>query len=135
MTTTAPAKAEAAPLKVVIQLPAHPYSIGMVRNLVRGMHPLINTDQLERAEVIVSEIVTNAIRHGTRKGADVLVEFIVEPSSLRVMVTDSGPSFAPPTAKPQLGQVGGFGLHIVDHLASSWQIEHTIKGNVVMFSV
>ena len=122
-------------LRVIVQLPAHPYSIGMARNLVRGMHPLIDTDQLERAELIVSEIVTNAIRHGTRKGADVLVEFIVEPSLLRGKVTDSGPSFAPPTAKPQLGQVGGFGLHIVDHLASSWQIERTNTGNVVKFSV
>jgi anti-sigma regulatory factor (Ser/Thr protein kinase) len=107
----------------------------MARNLVRAMHPLIDIDQLERAELIVSEIVTNAIRHGTKNGAYVLVEFIVEPSLLRGKVTDSGPSFSPPTAKPQLGQVGGFGLHIVDNLASSWQIEHTNEGNVVKFSV
>ena len=135
MTTTAPAKGELAPLKVVVQLPAHPYAIGMARNLVRGMHPFINTDQLERAELIVSEIVTNAIRYGTDPGDDVIVEFIVEPSMLRGKVIDSGPSFSPPTGKPQLGQVGGFGLHIVDHLASSWQIEHTNDGNVVRFSV
>jgi anti-sigma regulatory factor (Ser/Thr protein kinase) len=123
------------PLRIVVQLPAHPYSIGMARNLVRGMHPLINTEQLERAELIVSEIVTNAIRYGTDGAADVIVEFILEPSMLRGKVTDSGPSFSPPTAKPQLGQVGGFGLHIVDRLASSWEIERTTKGNVVMFSV
>ncbi len=99
------------------------------------MHPLINTEQLERAEVIVSEIVTNAIRHGTEEGADVIVEFTLEPSMLRGKVIDSGPSFSPPTGKPQFGQVGGFGLHIVDRLASSWEIERTTKGNVVMFSV
>ena len=123
------------PLRVTVQLPAHPYSIGMARNLVRGMHPLINTEQLERAELIVSEIVTNAIRYGTDGGQDVIVEFIIGPSVLRGRVTDTGPSFSPPTTKPQLGQVGGFGLHIVDRLASSWQIERTTRGNVVRFSV
>jgi anti-sigma regulatory factor (Ser/Thr protein kinase) len=96
---------------------------------------------VERAEIIVSELVTNAIRHGS--GPDGLVamelEVSVETSSaagaMSGRVSDHGPVFAPGQTAPLVDQIGGFGLHIVDRLADTWSIERTPVGNVVTFSV
>jgi anti-sigma regulatory factor (Ser/Thr protein kinase) len=71
--------------------------------------------------LLVSELVTNAIRHG---GADTAPWLELELADDRVLasVHDAGPGFDPPTA-PQPSAAGGWGLLLVDALAERWGVE------------
>ena len=75
--------------------------------------------QADDAILVVSELVTNALRHGL---GDVVVRTsIEEPTSVRLSVTDSGPE--QPTLLPlDPTRIGGVGLRIVDEVAASWGV-------------
>jgi signal transduction histidine kinase len=80
----------------------------------------------ERAEadalIVLSELVTNAIRHGgARTEADeVTVHAALLPVGLRIEVSDPGPGFEPGGHGPRAD--GGYGLHLLDRLASRWGV-------------
>ncbi len=118
-----------------MRLPAHARSVAVARSLVRHLHGLITDDQVDRAEIIMSELVTNAIRHGSDSSGYVQVEVTADGGALRASVTDHGPAFSVPLGPPRLDQTGGFGLYIVGQLTSVYRIERSATGNVVTFSV
>ncbi len=122
-------------LRFAMQLPAHARSVAVARSLVRHLHGLITDDQVDRAEIIMSELVTNAIRHGSDSSGYVQVEVTADGGALRASVTDHGPAFSVPLGPPRLDQTGGFGLYIVGQLTSVYRIERSATGNVVTFSV
>jgi anti-sigma regulatory factor (Ser/Thr protein kinase) len=78
----------------------------------------------EDAAVIVSELVTNALRHGVRDLSGVAaahVELIwwLRAAEITCMVTDPGaapPVMAPPDPLAETGR----GLHVVDALSGTW---------------
>jgi PAS domain S-box-containing protein len=74
------------------------------------------------ALIVVSELVTNAIRHGgARSPADELgVHAAFRDAVLRLEVTDAGPGFEPGGHGPRPD--GGYGLHLLDRLATRWGV-------------
>lgn len=83
------------------------------------------------AELLVSEIVTNAIEHG---GSGGVVSIEALPAGIRVEVTDhSGrlPELRHPTPEEPTGR----GLAIVDRLSRWWGVEPTPHGKTVWFEV
>ncbi len=78
----------------------------------------------EDAAVIVSELVTNALRHGVRSaigpGHD-RVELILlrRPGQMLCAVTDPGAE-PPVLAAPDLSAEAGRGLHVIEALAAAW---------------
>lgn len=67
----------------------------------------------------MSELVTNAVVHGSRPGDLVTLILQHSPQALRVAVDDAG------TGKPRLrvpgaAQVGGQGMRLVDNLTNDW---------------
>jgi anti-sigma regulatory factor (Ser/Thr protein kinase) len=92
----------------------------------------------QTAELLVSELVTNAIRHG---GGSPTVKISIRSASLEVGVTDDDLSHLPDPANHRgvLGlpldptAVGGRGLAIVDGLASEWGTAATDNGKHVWF--
>jgi anti-sigma regulatory factor (Ser/Thr protein kinase) len=74
------------------------------------------------ALIVVSELVTNAIRHGgARSPADeVGVHAALRDAALRLEVTDPGPGFEPGGHGPRPD--GGYGLHLLDRLATRWGV-------------
>ena len=67
-------------------------------------------------ELLTSELVTNAIRHGQ---TEMLVTVDVDDGRVRVEVADRNP------ARPQLREPderGGRGLHLVDELSDRWGV-------------
>lgn len=75
------------------------------------------------AELLVSEIVTNAIRHGQ---PSVSLRLRVDPPGIGVAVHDHGDAALMPagdTPVPDVGEPGGRGLLIVRTVASEWGIE------------
>jgi anti-sigma regulatory factor (Ser/Thr protein kinase) len=83
--------------------------------------------RLDAAELVVSELVTNAVLHGQRGGMHAIGLTIEEtPRALRIEVTDRGPGFA--EQEPVPGQPGGWGLVVVGELADRWGIERSGRG-------
>ncbi len=76
----------------------------------------LDRDLTETALLLVSELTTNAIRHGA---PPVRLSLRLERDRLRVEVTDSSPAL-PELDHPGPDQVGGRGLQIVQLLAARW---------------
>jgi anti-sigma regulatory factor (Ser/Thr protein kinase) len=74
------------------------------------------------ALIVVSELVTNAIRHGGARtvGEVVRLDAALLEGLLRIEVTDPGPGFEPGGHGPRAD--GGYGLHLLDRLAARWGV-------------
>ena len=85
--------------------------------------------------LLVSELVTNAVRHGGA-GADQPLELELELSRrhVRVEVADPGNGSSAP-ALPSAPGVGGWGLRMVDHVADEWGVSSGGPGTRVWFEI
>jgi anti-sigma regulatory factor (Ser/Thr protein kinase) len=95
----------------------------------RGLSP----DLDHTVSLLTSELVGNAVRHA---GAGHPAERIVFHARLsedhvRIEVADHGPGFDPEIRH----EAAGFGLRLVDKLASRWGVERTARGCRVWFEV
>jgi anti-sigma regulatory factor (Ser/Thr protein kinase) len=94
---------------------------------------LLDRDMTETALLLVSELATNAIRHGA---PPVRLSLRLEKDRLRVEVTDCSPAL-PQLAYPEPDQTGGRGLQIVQQLAVKWGASATPRriGKTVWFEL
>jgi anti-sigma regulatory factor (Ser/Thr protein kinase) len=78
---------------------------------------------VEDARVLASELVKNAFDHAPGSIVEVRVSF--DPGRpVRIEVRDSGPGFEPSLPpSPQGDLESGWGLYLIDHLASRWGVE------------
>lgn len=76
---------------------------------------------LWEAELVVSELATNALRH-TRSGEGDgwLLEVCSTPDWVIVTLTDAGSADTPQPCRPTIDGVSGRGLLIIDELAAAW---------------
>jgi anti-sigma regulatory factor (Ser/Thr protein kinase) len=94
------------------------------------MAPDLADGEVETLRLLVSEVVTNAIRHG---GASEPLELQARwNSEVRVQVCDHGEGFTPAPRVGALDEPGGFGLYLVGRLADRWGVE-TDDGTTVWF--
>jgi PAS domain S-box-containing protein len=77
------------------------------------------------ALIVVSELATNAVHHGgARSDADELAVYAaLLPGRLRLEVCDMGAGFEPGGHGPRAD--GGYGLRVLDRLATSWGVAGT----------
>ena len=88
------------------------------------------------AELLVSEVVTNAIRHANLSAEDRISLFAERNGDLRVEVCHPGPSFERQTpAKRGEHLVGGWGLRLVEALAHQWGVRDIENETCVWFSM
>ena len=84
---------------------------------------------LESALLVVSELVSNSVRHGGASAPGVvvvrvgLIEILV-----RVEVEDRGRAGAIAPRSPDLEGGGGFGLNVVQALSERWGLERVAAG-------
>ncbi len=72
------------------------------------------------AELVVSELVTNSVRHANvRADQALMLEVLTLDDRLRIAVTDPGSTLTPRSAAPDPGTPGGFGLSLVEALSDS----------------
>jgi anti-sigma regulatory factor (Ser/Thr protein kinase) len=77
-------------------------------------------------ELAVSELVTNAIVHG--RGL-IDVRLAVTDDRVRLEVADEGGSSAPGLSRAaESGELGGWGLRLVDSLAETWGVRNEADG-------
>ena len=109
--------------------------MSIARGVLKFLDRLVNGAYLEDAELVLSELVSNAVRHGSTSADDVVdIEITVSDHQISGVVRDGGPPFDPLGSPRAPDQSGGFGLHIAHKLADL-TIDRTEGGNVATFTV
>ncbi|AZQ74300.1 MULTISPECIES: ATP-binding protein [Streptomyces] len=117
-----------------------PAARSAVRELIRRRAVPLREDQLYGLLLIVSELVTNAVRHAALLSPEVAVEVSVGPEWVRVAVEDNHPYRpAPMEACPEdEPRTGGRGLLLVqatvEEAGGCYDIEHTAGGGKVVWA-
>jgi transcriptional regulator with XRE-family HTH domain len=107
---------EAAELRKAFPVDEH--APGHARNAMSAVGVGLPLEQLETARLLVSELVTNSVRHGpTIEGATVDVFIGVRRDQLRVEVSDGAAEDARPKTPTE---EGGYGLALIAALATRW---------------
>lgn len=97
-------------------------------------HGLLDADHAQSLRLIVSELVTNALRHGT-DGERIDLAVTPKPEYLCVQVTDDGPGLAPRPRALTTEDEGGFGLFFVEQLARRWGVTRENRRTRVWFEL
>ncbi len=118
-----------------VTLPDGPEGASFARRAMARAADLwrLDREMTETALLLVSELATNAIRHGT---PPVRLALRLDADRLRVEVTDSSPAL-PQVGSPEPDQAGGRGLQIVQELAARWgaQSSPVAIGKTVWFEM
>jgi anti-sigma regulatory factor (Ser/Thr protein kinase) len=115
-----------------LELPGVAVSVAGAREFTRSClsSAQATRETVDRAVLLVSELVTNAVVHAA---CDVRLR-VTPGSPVRVEVHDENPE--PPQARGREPlEVGGFGLVIVESVASRWGVEPQPTGKVVWFEL
>lgn len=106
-----------------LRLTPGPEAIPAARNALDGLGGLLERTVWEDMRLLVTELVTNGVRHASERGP-VGVSVAVADEKVRVEVTDCGRGFSPPAAPmPRDDGSGGWGLQLVDRVATTWGVD------------
>ena len=112
--------------RFTLQLPHVPDSIPRARRELEKLAGEVDDLTLRNTKLLVSELVTNAVRHVPAAEDDV-IELVVDKQDGRVHieVADRGPGFTPaPRADvTDSNASSGWGLHILAKLSARWGVE------------
>lgn len=117
-----------------LELPSRPDSVARARQALGGLGDGVSPEMLEDLRLLVSEVVTNAIRHGETGQGPVRLRIVDDAGRVRVEVRDPGAGFFPPDIEPDPERPGGWGLWLVEQLADAWGISGD-GGTCVWFEV
>ena len=113
-----------------LALPSDASTVRLARQVTRDALATWNLGQLEEAAVLlVSELVTNAVRHARDTGA-IGLELASTGARLRLEIQDGDPSWRPMDSLADCDE-GGFGFLVVDSLADRWGLRRVCAGKAV----
>jgi anti-sigma regulatory factor (Ser/Thr protein kinase) len=90
---------------------------GRARALLREHADGLDRDRLDTAVLLISELVTNAVIHGT---GEIRLMIDLGRGGARFAVSDEG--HGRPAVRPEPGPDGGWGLRLVGQLARRWGV-------------
>lgn len=106
--------------EVTRALPSTPEAVAQARLVVRAACESMPDALRDDAELLVSELVSNAVRHG---GGNVQLRVLVNERDLTISVYDDGdgePVVSPRLLGPEVAS--GRGLQLVEKLADGWGV-------------
>jgi anti-sigma regulatory factor (Ser/Thr protein kinase) len=103
--------------QIALDLPANADAPARARAAMRDVGARLAQDDLWRAQLIVTELVTNAVLHGP--GGPVHVGLDAGGDGVRGHVADPGAGIQRSRARLESGE-GGRGLDLVDKLSDGW---------------
>ena len=117
-----------------VRLPVDGRAAGLARSFLRRSHCPVHGSPgvLDDAELLISELVTNAVRHGA---PPITLHIACEGvAAFTARVTDTDPQ------QPELRHVGsqdetGRGIALVDLLSDAWGIDPVHDGKTVWFQL
>ena len=109
--------------RVDLRLPPTAAAPAEARRSVDDVAPDLDDDAAEILRLLVSELVTNSVRHARLEQSQ-WIELCVEatPESVRVSVSDPGVGFDRPAGPPRPGEPSGWGLYLVEQMADRWGV-------------
>ncbi len=115
---------------VVLALRPEPAAVGAARRALVGQG--LDADLNHTVCLLTSEVVTNSIRHaGLGDGDRIVLAARLAPDFVRVEVRDAGSGFDPDVRH----DAAGYGLRMLDILASRWGVDRADYGCRVWFEV
>jgi anti-sigma regulatory factor (Ser/Thr protein kinase) len=119
--------------KQTFRVAPEPHSVPSARERVIALaEPFVAAPRMADLRLVISEVITNAVRHGG--DGDMLVAVTPKPGYLCVTVTDTGDGFAPrPRAFEPDDDDGGFGLFLVERLTRRWGLTRENRNTRVWF--
>ena len=103
---------------ITLTLPRDHGAPGRARALLREHADGLDRDRLDTAVLLISELVTNAVLHGS--GEIRLLIDVRGRGDARFAVCDEGRGT--PVVRPEPGPDGGWGLRLVGQLARRWGV-------------
>ncbi|MFH9617891.1 ATP-binding protein [Streptomyces pratensis] len=108
-----------------------------VRDLIDRQGVPVEDDILQGLLLIVSELVTNAVRHAALLSPELAVEVAIGAEWIRVSVEDNHP-YRPTALITDYAQTGGRGLHLVREITAeaggTCDVEHTADGGKIIWA-
>jgi anti-sigma regulatory factor (Ser/Thr protein kinase) len=113
---------------VEVMLPAAPEAASRARQSLMEFRARLDPRVFEDLRLLVSELVTNSLRHAGLSGDDeIRLHVVLTDRAVRVEVCDGGPGFTPRVEGPSLYQQSGWGLFLVKQIADRWGIQKNRK--------
>jgi anti-sigma regulatory factor (Ser/Thr protein kinase) len=111
-------------VRVEHELPVTPEAAAEARHALGDMADVLPGGRARDVRLLVSELVTNAVRHANLASGDVILLVIeLADSTLRVEVHDPGGGFIPSAPSPDPARPSGWGLYLVAELADRWGVD------------
>jgi anti-sigma regulatory factor (Ser/Thr protein kinase) len=112
-------------MQFTVQFPHDVDSIPRARRALDRVRGEVDDLTLRNARLLVSELVTNVVRHVDPSEGRDQIELAIERSDgrLRVEVADHGGGFEPAPRADRQDESSGWGLHILAQLAERWGVE------------
>jgi len=111
--------------QIDLRLTSNSEAISAARHSLDEFEGLLPPEKLEDVRLVVSELVTNSVRHARLSPEEQISLMVtVSAGSVRGRVCDSGPGFevpSEPSPRPDLS--GGWALPIVETISDRWGVE------------
>jgi len=113
-------------LHLQIALPPEPIAPGIARRRIAGLGFAVPDDVVHDVQLVVSELVTNAVKHaGLGSGENVELDVRTRPGCVEVMVHYTEHRRFELTSPLEPPEASGWGLFLVDQIASRWSVIET----------
>jgi anti-sigma regulatory factor (Ser/Thr protein kinase) len=111
-------------VRVERQLAVTPEAAAQARHALGDLADRLPGGRARDVRLLVSELVTNAVRHANLdKGDAILLVIDLADHLLRVEVHDPGGGFVPTAPAPDPARPSGWGLYLVAELADRWGVD------------
>ena len=113
------------PVTLDLNLPPGREAPARARRSLEGLAGTLDPEVLDTLRLLVTELVTNSVRHGDLQPTDrIRVSLAEHRDRICAQVTDPGDSFRTPALlEPDHERPSGWGLYLVDQVADRWGVE------------
>lgn len=116
-----------------LRLDRGPKAAAKARRSLATLRGELDAPVLETLRLLVTELVTNSVRHA--RADTVRLRVLIGKSAVRTEVTDAGPGFDPPEVGSLSSDRTGWGLFLVERLATRWGVDRNGSRTSVWFEV
>jgi anti-sigma regulatory factor (Ser/Thr protein kinase) len=106
------------PAELSVELPRTAQAPYLARQALADLDGKLDPEVLPDVRLLVSELITNSVKYGGE--GPVRLEIKETDDRVRAEIVDQGVGFTPKVRNDDLDKVGGWGLHLTEHLTSRW---------------
>lgn len=111
-------------------------SVPRAREALEPLRHELGQDRLDDLRLVVSELVTNSVRHaGLRSGDPIALRVDALADRIRVEISDHGPGFEADVTPTSMYQESGWGLYLVSQIADRWGVSTDADGTTVWLEI